>query len=98
MPKGFYQLYLIHAFYEENMIPCVFCLLTGKGKNDYKSLFMQLKEAPLNITLELKPMLIMVDFELAAMNAFKYHLPTITVLTCLFHLRQSFYRKLVEIG
>jgi hypothetical protein len=40
----------------------------------------------------------MIDFERSVMNAFQYHFPTITIRTCMFHLVQSFYRKLVESG
>ena len=40
----------------------------------------------------------MIDFERAVMNAFKHHFPLITILTCMFHLSQNFYRKLVACG
>jgi hypothetical protein len=97
-PKGFYQLYIIHAYYKHVLLPCVYALLTGKDTRDYKYLILQLKEAALNFGAELQPKYIMVDFESAVMNAFKYHFPTITIRTCMFHLAQSFYRKLVECG
>jgi hypothetical protein len=93
--KGFYQLYIIHAYYKNLLLPCVYALLTGKDTRDYKSLILQLKEAALNFGAELKPKYIMIDFERSVMNAFQYHFPTITIRTCMFHLAQSFYRKLV---
>ncbi len=47
---------------------------------------------------ELKPKNIMIDFERSVMNAFQNHFPKITIRTCMFHLAQSFNRKLVECG
>ena len=40
----------------------------------------------------------MIDFEHSVMNAFQNHFPKITIRTCMFHLAQSFNRKLVECG
>jgi hypothetical protein len=77
-PKGFYQLYIIHAYYKNVLLPCVHALLTGKDTIDYKSLILQLKAA-LNFGAELKPKYIMIDFESSVMNAFQYHFPTITI-------------------
>jgi hypothetical protein len=97
-PIGFYQLYIIHAYYHCVLLPCMYALMTGKETQHYKSLLLQLKEAALNLGVELKPKYIMIDFERAVKNAFQYHFPLITIHTCMFHLSQNFYRKLVECG
>jgi hypothetical protein len=97
-PKGFYQLYIVHGYYKVYLLPCVYALLTGKDENHYKSLIFQLKEAALNVGLELKPTYLMIDFEKSTMNAFKYHFPAIIIICCFFHLSQNFFKKLVECG
>ena len=40
----------------------------------------------------------MTDFELAAVNAFKYHFPGLKFKCCFFHLGQNFYKKIVNLG
>ena len=47
--KGFYQLYIIHAYYKHVLLPCLCALLSGKDTRDYKSLILKLKEAALNL-------------------------------------------------
>ncbi len=71
VPAGIKQLYLIHGYYEWQMIPCVFALLKAKTELLNKSLISSLKENALNLFLELKPEFVMTDFELAVMNSFK---------------------------
>ena len=44
------------------------------------------------------PEKILLDFEMAAINAFKNEYPTSTVSCCLFHLSQSVIRKVTELG
>ena len=85
-PIGFFQLYIIHAYYHCVLLPCVYALMTGKETQNYKSMLLQLKEAALNLGVELKPKYIMIDFERAVMNAFQHHFPLITILTCMFRL------------
>ena len=48
-PDGFKQFYLIHGLYKDQMIPCVFALLSGKSEALYNKLILELKEAALNI-------------------------------------------------
>lgn len=97
-PPGFMQLYIIHAYYKYQMIPCVFALLTGKSETLYKRMIQTLKDGALNSKLELKPKTIMVDFERAAINAFEYHFPNANLSGCFFHLGQSFHKKIVELN
>jgi hypothetical protein len=49
-PKGFYQLYIIDAYYKKVLLLCVYALLTRKNTRDYKSLILKLKEAALTET------------------------------------------------
>ena len=44
------------------------------------------------------PTHLIVDFEKAAINAFERHYPHTQVKGCFFHLTQSFWRKIQELG
>ena len=79
VPSLFYQLYIIHGFYKSNMIPSAFILLTGKSEALYRKMLKELKEGGLNNSMDLQPNELTIDFELAVMNAFKYHFPRITI-------------------
>lgn len=91
-PNFFAQLYTIHGYYENVILPLVYVLLPDKTGETYIRLFQELKRLRPN----LKPESCMTDFELAAVNGLTSEFPTITIRFCLFHMRQSLYRKLGE--
>ena len=97
-PPEFEQLYLIHGLYKSILIPVGFILLTGKSELLYKKMLRELKDAALNIGLELKPQELVIDFEKAVMNAFKFHWPNIRIIGCFFHLASNFYKKVCNVG
>ena len=45
-----------------------------------------------------KQEIVMTDFEVAQLNAFKYHFPNVKMIGCFFHFGQCLYRKIVEVG
>ncbi len=89
-PPGFEQLYLLHGVFKSITIPCGFILLTNKTELLYKKMLRELKDAALNIRLELKPEEVVIDFEKGAINAF--------VIGCFFHLASNFYKKICNVG
>ena len=52
----------------------------------------------MKIRLEMKPEIVMLDFEHEAINAFGFHFPFAQIKACFFHLGQSFYRRLCAEG
>ena len=46
----------------------------------------------------MKPEEVVIDFEKAAMNAFKFHWPNIKIIGCFFHLASNFYKKICNVG
>ena len=54
----------------------------------------EIKNGGLKLGLEMRPEILMIDFEHAAMNAFSYHFLRIQIKCCFFLLGQTFYRKL----
>jgi hypothetical protein len=93
-PSGFYQLYTLHGLHMWQMITCLWILLSGKSEILNKKMINEIKNGGLKLGLEMRPEVVMMDFELAAMNAFSFHFPRIQIKCCFFHLGQSFYRKL----
>ena len=69
--KYFYQLYVIQVWYKNRMIPCAWILMNRRTTEDYVSLLNELVKAATANGQVLKPKTIMLDFELAAINAFK---------------------------
>ena len=90
VPQIFYQLYTIHAFSNGREFPCVYALLSDKKEVTYNSFFLQLK----TLKIDLNPSHISVDFEQAAINAFRANFPVTTIDGCFFHFSQNIYRKI----
>ena len=93
-PQMFYQLYTIHIAIGGYHPPCLYALLPNKTEKTYRSFCQALSE----IVPNGKPQRIMMDFEKAAMNAFRDFYPTTQISGCYFHLRQSAMRKINEFG
>ena len=95
VPGLFYQLYSIHFDSTGGVHPtALYCLLPNKTHATYVRLLNVVKELVPNAS----PTRILVDFESAAMNAFRDAFPGTDVTGCYFHLCQSIVRKVNEIG
>ncbi|CAF3717843.1 unnamed protein product [Rotaria socialis] len=93
-PSIFYQLYAMHVVYGNVVLPVVFALLPNKTQQTYRRLIDKLsKICPL-----WSPKFIMMDFDLASINAFGDKFVTTTnrsiISVCFFHLQNSIQRKL----
>ena len=93
-PVLFFQLYTVHALVNERTIPCVYALLQNKTQATYIELFEKL--TTLNVSL--KPVSIMIDFELAVINSLERVFLDSEIKGCFFHLSQNIYRKIQENG
>lgn len=97
-PKYFLQLFTIHGLKNDRSIPLVFCLLPNKTTASYNLVFKYLKEECLKLNLPLTPETITADFESAIHKAISQAFTQTAIRGCRFHLGQSFYRKIKEIG
>jgi hypothetical protein len=86
-PEMFYQLYIIHARYKKQMLPCVYALLSHKTESIYKQLLGFLKEGAIKLGLRLNPQIVLTDFEIAAQNAYEFSFPGIRLIGCFFSFR-----------
>jgi len=80
------QLYTIHVYYGGHYVPLVCVLLPNKQERAYQQILYILKQQCLTMGLNLSPAVIMLDFEVSAMNAFRTVLPTASIRCCRFHM------------
>ena len=98
------QLYTIHANIKDDdsdnntVIPLVYVLLSSKRQNIYILLLQNLVSLAEELGISLNPEFILIDFEIAAINAIKAIFPNTKLKGCFFHLCQSIYRKIQKNG
>ncbi len=94
VPQHFQQLYTIHVLHDSQIIPCVYALLPNKTELTYRAMFQALSDAQDN----LQPETVLIDYEIAALNAFGAIFPDTEVKGCLFHLTQCVHRRVQDAG
>ncbi|KAE9531503.1 hypothetical protein AGLY_010709 [Aphis glycines] len=97
-PMFFYQLFTIHVNINGHYVPLVFFLLPNKTTNIYALAFSFLKTKCDELNLNLNLTTIMADFEESIHAGAKIIWPLIQIIGCRFHLIQSWWRKIQEIG
>ncbi|KAG8176080.1 hypothetical protein JTE90_025538 [Oedothorax gibbosus] len=93
-PHLFTQIYTIHGIVKSQNVPAVYALLPSKTEAVYSQLLAALKVLNPN----LNPETILIDFEKAAMNAFKANFENTSIRGCFFHLSQAIWRKIQQLG
>ncbi|CAJ0959347.1 unnamed protein product [Ranitomeya imitator] len=88
------QLYTIHVVHSGLVVPLVYTLLTDKSRSTYQRLLQELEK----LQPGLQPDNLMLDFELAAIQAFESEFPNLVKTGCFFHLSQSVWRKVQNEG
>ena len=89
-----YQIYTLQEKVLGITPACLYALLPNKTEKTYSRLLDALETfAP-----DCKPDKILLDFEIAPINAFQKHHPASMPSGCYFHLTQNFVRKVGELG
>lgn len=94
VPHLFCQLYTIHGLQYNNAIPLVYALLPDKTEATYTRLLTGVKD----IEPTVSPISILMDFELAMMNAVSAAFPQTRQRGCFFHFSQCFFRHVQSEG
>ena len=96
-PRLWLQVYTVHAAIGGYRIPCIYALLPDKSQETYIRMWREIRNlaGPGDDGQE---RLVTMDFERAAINAFLEKFPQSNVAGCFFHLGQSVYRKVKELG
>jgi len=96
----FCQFFTIHGFKNNYYIPLEFFLLRDKSQVSYKRSFVELHNQCLRSVEVFEPKMCFVGFEksIHRYNAFLEVWPQIEIKGCIFHLCQSWWRKIQKIG
>lgn len=96
--KYFLQLFTLHIFDNGHYIPLAFCLLPNKDTETYAEAFRLIKERCEEMQVAFNPRRVIVDFEKGIHRALIKIWPSIIIIGCRFHLGQSWFRKMQELG
>jgi len=90
VPSIFSQLYTIHSYKSDCVVPLVYILMTNRTKNSYIEVLRQL----LILNQQLNPLSIRIDFEQPFISAFDEIFPNAVIKGCFFHFGQCVWRKI----
>jgi hypothetical protein len=89
-----YQLWVIHEFFKNRVVPLVYALLPDKNKKTYVCAITFLLEALAEIDENHLPDIVISDFEKSEINALEKTLKC-RVQGCFFHFSQCVVRKVL---
>ena len=92
------QLFTIHAFEQDKLLPLVFSLSATKSRDFYVTVFEILKREAARIGLIFNPPTIMSDFESGLIPAVRQCFPQSRHRGCHFHFCQAIYRNVQRLG
>ena len=96
-PQHFKQLYTIHIYRSGYYIPVVHVCLCHKSEAEYYMMWTLLEYLCLSVCGQvLKVKSLIIDYELAAINAAYRKFPGIQITGCRFHLSQSWYKFILQ--
>lgn len=95
VPEMFCQLYTIHGFWMDKVMPLAYCLLPDKYKSTYRGILEKLQQAADENGWHFYPPWIMADFESSALVAAREAFPTTELKGCYFHFCQCIFRKVL---
>jgi hypothetical protein len=93
-PQPWVQLYTISVIIDHHVVPIVFGLLKNKSRIIYDKFLSVIRRLIPN----LRPAIIMSDFEKAAIDSFSATFPNAKLSGCLFHLAQNVQKKIKSLG
>ena len=78
--------------------PLIYMLLPNKTRETYNRAFTLLKEAAQSENLDIRPDIIMTDFEQGLIQAVELNFPTAQFKGCYYHFTQALWRKVQSVG
>jgi hypothetical protein len=97
--RPYYQHVTIHGRYRNRVVHLASCLMTGKTIGQYRQVLKAIKRGiRLATGHRFKPRFIVCDFELSIITAVETELRGAKVCCCVFHFRQSIFRKVINLG
>ena len=98
-PHPYMQIFTIHADVRSHVIQIASCLMLHKDTGSYRQVIQALKLAVRHVSgHRWRPTTVVLDFELASINAFQTEFPNIEVKGCYFHFNQSLWKHVQSLG
>jgi hypothetical protein len=91
-------MFTIHGFKNGHYIPVVFCLLVNKSTDTYVNTFNHIILNCIELKLIINLKLITIDFQQAIHDAISTIWPDALIVGCRFHLTQSWFWKIQNLG
>lgn len=98
VPPPFYQLFTIHGFDGNVLVPFLYVFLSHKSQAIYDRFFRWLKWVATLNNVQIQWKTIVNDFETGLLASIKASLPGVTVMGCVFHFCQPIVKKLKSMG
>ena len=95
-PELFFQIYSIHALSNNEVIPRIFGLLPATNEATYVQFLTTVCNAVTNIVND--PVGILVDCEVATINAIGNVMPALQISGCFYHLSSNLWRHIQRAG
>ncbi len=92
-PKGWKQVYSIHAYINNQMFPCAHIILKNKSEESYTTMINELNSNASKHNIQLKPKRICCDYEKAAIASFEKAY-SCEFRGCLFHYTQCLLKHI----
>jgi len=92
VPYLFAQLFTLHIFMNQKLLPVVYCLLGSKSRNTYAEVFQFLKSKAADSSQTLSPTTIISDFETGVIAAVRDEFPNTQHRGCYLHNSQVCYK------
>ena len=99
-PDSYLQLFTIHVFEGDKLIPLIYCLLSTKTRAMYSDVFRYLKDKASYLNVVLSPNLLTCDFESESglIASVRIEFPATHIRGCYFHFCQAKYRHVQMLG
>lgn len=97
-PAVFQQLFTIHAFNRDHLLPVVYCFMADKTQQMYTEVFNLLQQKALQQNLTFSPRIVISDFESGLIPAVSACLQNARHQGCHFHFCQAIYRQVQSLG
>ena len=82
------QLFTLHIFMSDKLIPVFFCLMASKSRDAYVTIFKEIKRRAAASSLSFTPQTIMSDFESGLISAIRDEFPNAQHQGCYFNYTQ----------
>jgi hypothetical protein len=89
-PKLYMQLFTIHVFESEKLLPMVYCFMSSKTSAAYGQMFQVMKDEALKQNMVMAPNTIISDFESGIISAVRQSFPNAVHQGCHFHYTQVY--------